>query len=147
MQGSTSGIPVNFAFRPTSADPKRSYYVVGDFNPDGIRNPSELCKATSKLKSQPVENSITTLMGAFCSFDSYLSHALSHSADVNGVNSEQLDALVIQLTLELFPPQNSQTAHRLWSTDQTIIHRAASAGAAQWPLAGVPLSRDDRCLR
>lgn len=106
MQGRTFGVPVNFAAAPTNTDPSRNYRVVVAFNPDGLRDPGQLCKAGTDLGSTTSNGGVLTLMGAFCSTDSYLSHAMARSSDVDGIRSEKLDALVAQLTLALFPNEN-----------------------------------------
>lgn len=106
MQGRTSGVPVNFAAVPTNADPSRDFRVVLAFNPEGIRDPAKLCAVSTDLNDTASNGGVLTLMGAFCSTDSYLSHAIARSSDVSGVNSEKLDGLVAQLTLSLFPDDN-----------------------------------------
>lgn len=106
MQGRTFGVPVNFAAEPTNTDPSRNYRVVVAFNPDGVRDPGQLCKVGTDLKSTASPGGVLTLMGAFCSTDSYLSHAMARSSDVDGVNSDTFDGLVAQLTLSLFPDEN-----------------------------------------
>jgi hypothetical protein len=47
-----------------------------------------------------------TLMGALCSSDIYLSHAIARAGGIDGVNSDTLDSLVAQLTISLFPDEN-----------------------------------------
>jgi len=106
MQRRTFGIPVNFAAEPTNTDPNRDYRVVVAFNPEGIRDPGKLCSVGTDLNSTTSNGGVLTLMGAFCSTDSYLSHAIARASDVEGVNSEKLDGLVAQLTLSLFPDEN-----------------------------------------
>jgi len=106
MQGRTFGVPVNFATAPTNTDPSRDFRVVVAFNPDGVRDPGKLCEAESDLASVANNAGVVTLMGAFCSTDSYLSHAIARASDVDGINSEKFDSLVAQLTLSLFPDEN-----------------------------------------
>lgn len=106
MQGRTFGIPVNFSANPENPDPSRAYHVVLAFNPKGIRTPGELCKAGEGMTFVNPDPETTTLMGAFCSSHSYLSHAIARADAVAGPGSEQLDGLVAQLTLALFPSDN-----------------------------------------
>lgn len=106
MQGRTFGVPVNFSASPENPDPSRSYRVVVAFNPDGIRDPGQLCATSGSVASTNSRNGTTTLMGAFCSADSYLSHAVARADAVAGPGSEKLDGLVAQLTLALFPGEN-----------------------------------------
>lgn len=106
MQGRTFGVPVNFAIRPTNTDPDRDFRVIVAFNPDGIRDPGKLCEADGEVASVADNDGIVTLMGAFCSTDSYLSHAIARAPDVAGIDAENFDTLVSQLTLSLFPDEN-----------------------------------------
>lgn len=106
MQGRTFGIPVNFSANPENPDPSRAYHVVVAFNPEGVLAPGELCAAGDDLTFVNPAPETTTLMGAFCSSDSYLSHAIARTDAVAGPGSEQLDGLVAQLTLALFPSDN-----------------------------------------
>lgn len=118
MQGRTFGVPVNFAISPTNTDPSRDFRVVVAFNPEGVRDPGKLCAAESNLPSTESEKGILTLMGAFCSTDSYLSHAVARAQDVGGINSEIFDSLVAQLTLSLFPDENP---HRRFDGDTGAV--------------------------
>jgi hypothetical protein len=106
MQWRTFGVPVNFAITPTNTDPNRDFRVVVAFNPEGIGDPGKLCEAEGNLKSNTNDAGITTLMGAFCTSDSYLSHAIARAPDIEGINSATFDSLVAQLTLSLFPDEN-----------------------------------------
>lgn len=106
MQGRTFGIPVNFSANPENPDPSRPYRVVVAFNPDGVRDPAQLCATGDSLTSSTPGSGTTTLMGAFCSSDSYLSHAVARADAVEGPGSEKLDDMVAQLTLALFPSEN-----------------------------------------
>lgn len=106
MQGRTFGVPVNFSANPNNPDPSRSYRVVVAFNPEGVRDPGQLCETDDDLATGSSDTGTTTLMGAFCSSDSYLSHAIARADAVGGPDSEKLDGLVAQLTLALFPDEN-----------------------------------------
>lgn len=106
MQGSSSGIPINFAANPENPDPSRSFHVVVAFNPETIRDPAKLCATGEDVALAEPAAGTVTLMGAFCSSDSYLSHAIARASDIEGPASEKLDAMVIQLTLALFPDEN-----------------------------------------
>ena len=106
MQGRTFGVPVNFSAAPTNQDPNRNFHVVVAFNPEGVRDPGQLCTASSDLKSVATTGGTLTLMGALCSSDIYLSHAIARAGGIDGVNSDTLDSLVAQLTISLFPDEN-----------------------------------------
>jgi hypothetical protein len=106
MQSTPTGVPVNYAISPTNSDPQRPYHVVVAFNPAGIRNPAALCSDRADVEYADPKNGTTTLMGALCSSDSFLSHAQARSQGVDGLNSAQFDTLVSQLTLALLRSRN-----------------------------------------
>lgn len=118
MQGRTFGVPVNFATNPTNTDPDRDFRVVVAFNPEGIRDPGKLCTADGNLTSAATEKGLLIVMGAFCSTDSHLSHAMARAYDVDGINSRTFDSLVAQLTLSLFPDENP---HRKYDGDSAPV--------------------------
>ncbi|MBT4770968.1 MAG: hypothetical protein HOL07_12910 [Rhodospirillaceae bacterium] len=106
MQSSAFGVPINFAINPENPDPSRPYRVVFAFNPEGIRDPGKLCESTDGLKTAAVADGKVTLMGAFCSTDSYLSHGIARASDVAGTGSETFGHMIFQLTTSLFPGRN-----------------------------------------
>lgn len=106
MQGRTFGVPVNFSVASGERDPDQRFHVVVAFAPSSGGDPGALCKGGNAVQTAGAGSSTTTLMGAFCSNDSYLSHAIARRGGVEGPGSEQLDSLVAQLTLSLFPDEN-----------------------------------------
>tara|TARA_R110002110_G_scaffold414147_2_gene643409 strand:- start:137375 stop:137965 length:591 start_codon:yes stop_codon:yes gene_type:complete len=106
MQSSPFSVPINYAINPENPDPSRPYRVVLAFNPEGIRDPGKLCKSTDGLKTATATDGKLTLMGAFCSTDSYLSHGIARASDVAGTSSKTFDDMLFQLTTSLFPGQN-----------------------------------------
>jgi len=106
MQSNPFSVPINFAINPENPDLSRPYRVVLAFNPEGIRDPGKLCESTGSLKSAAPADGKVTLMGAFCSSDSYLSHGIARARDVAGTGSEKFDNMIFQLTISLFPSRN-----------------------------------------
>lgn len=106
MQSSPFAVPINFAINPENPDPSRPYRVVLAFNPAGIRDPGKLCESTDGLKTAAAPDGKVTLMGAFCSTDSYLSHGIARANDVAGASSETFNHMIFQLMISLFPGQN-----------------------------------------
>lgn len=106
MQGSTAGVPINFAANPENPDPSRPFHVVVAFNPETVRDPAKLCGAGADAATAAPTGGTVTLMGAFCTSDTYLSHAIARADAVEGPASEKLESMVIQLTLSLFPDEN-----------------------------------------
>ncbi len=106
MQGRTFGVPVNFSVAPNERDPDQRFHVVVAFTNVSGGDPAALCKSGDSFESNATGGGVTTLMGAFCSNDSYLSHAIARRGGVDGPRSELLDSLVAQLTLSLFPDEN-----------------------------------------
>ena len=100
------GVPINFAIAPENPDPSRPFRLVMAFNPDGIRDPGELCKAVDGLKTDNGAGGELILMGAFCTTDSYLSHAIARTSEAGGPGSEVFDNMIFQLKTALFPGRN-----------------------------------------
>ncbi|MBT4905535.1 MAG: hypothetical protein HOK98_02175 [Rhodospirillaceae bacterium] len=103
MQASSFPIPINFAINPENPDPSRPYRVVLAFNPDAMRDPGELCAVGDDLKTTASADGRLTLMGAFCSTDTYVSHGIARASDVGGAGSKTFDDMIFQLTASLFP--------------------------------------------
>jgi len=76
------------------------------FNPDGLRDPGKLCEATDGLKTASSADGKVTLMAAFCSTASYLSHGIARAGDIGSAGSETFDDMIFQLTASLFPSRN-----------------------------------------
>ena len=106
MQASSFGVPINFAIKPENPDPGRPFRVVLAFNPEGIRGPGKLCATGESPKSAGSTDGRLTLMGAFCSTDSYLRHAIARASDVGGAGSETFDDIIFQLKTSMFPGRN-----------------------------------------
>ncbi|MBS28700.1 MAG: hypothetical protein CL566_07205 [Alphaproteobacteria bacterium] len=106
MQGSTSGIPINFAANPKTRTQAARFRVVVTFTPEAIRDPAKLCTAGEDIALAAPASGTVPLMSAFCSSDSSVSHAIARASDIDGTASEKLDALMIQLTLAMFPDEN-----------------------------------------
>ncbi len=105
MQDTNFGVPLNFALDPANPDTSRPFRVVMAFNPDGLRDPGKLCEATDVKTASPTDGRVT-LMAAFCSKESYLSHAIARAGDVGGTGSETFGDMIFQLTASLFPSRN-----------------------------------------
>lgn len=106
LAANSFGVPINFAIDPENPDPSRPYRLVMAFNPDGLRDPGNLCKAVDDLEIDNNAGDKLTLMGAFCSTDLYLSHAIVRAGDVTGPRSETFDDMIFQLKTALFPGRN-----------------------------------------
>ena len=106
MQDTNFGVPLNFALDPANPDTSRPFRVVMAFNPDGLRDPGKLCEATDGLKTASPADGRVTLMAAFCSKESYLSHAIARAGDVGGTGSKTFGDMIFQLTASLFPSRN-----------------------------------------
>lgn len=105
MQDTNFGVPLNFALDPANPDTSRPFRVVMAFNPDGLRDPGKLCEATDVKTASPTDGRVT-LMAAFCSKESYLSHAIARAGDVGGTGSKTFGDMIFQLTASLFPSRN-----------------------------------------
>lgn len=106
MQQSSFAVPINFALDPANPDPGRPYRVVMAFNPAALRDPGKLCAADEGLETGKSGDGNITLMAAFCSTDSYLSHGIARAGEVGGAGSETFDEMIFQLTASLFPGRN-----------------------------------------
>ncbi|MEP4380779.1 MAG: hypothetical protein ABJ215_12685 [Alphaproteobacteria bacterium] len=106
MQANAFGVPINFAINPENPDPSRPFRVVLAFNPDAVRDPGDLCAADDGPESAAPRDGRLTIMGAFCSTDSYLSHAIARADDVTGTDSEAFGDMIFQLKTSLFPSRN-----------------------------------------
>ena len=106
MQTGAVGLSLNFAINPENPDPSRPYRVVLAFNPEAMRDPGKLCAVGDGLKTTTSANGKLTLMGAFCSTDSYLSHGIARASDVGSAGSATFDDMIFQLTASLFPGRN-----------------------------------------
>lgn len=107
MQGSTFGMPVRFIPAPDKPDPEQRFHVVLAFAPPGAASPDKLCEANaSDVPTTTAKSATVNLLGAFCSKDSYLSHAIARADEVAGPDSPKFKALVSQLTLSMFPSRN-----------------------------------------
>lgn len=107
MQGSTFGIPVRFVPAPDQRDPEQRLHVVLAFAPPGAARVDKLCELKSEDVPATTEISgSVNLLGAFCSTDSFLSHAIARADSVPGPDSPSFEALVSQLTLSMFPNRN-----------------------------------------
>lgn len=106
LQSSPSFIPINFATNPENPDPGRPYRLVLAFNPDGISDPGKLCEVDGDLKTSAGTDGRLTMMGAFCSTDSYLGHGIARASNVDGADSASFDDMVFQLKTSLFPSRN-----------------------------------------
>ncbi|MEK9831995.1 MAG: hypothetical protein VW453_05310 [Rhodospirillaceae bacterium] len=105
MQDTNFGVPLNFALDPANPDTSRPFRVVMAFNPDGLRDPGKLCEATDVKTASPTDGRVT-LMAAFCSKESYPSHAIARAGDVGGTGSKTFGDMIFQLTASLFPSRN-----------------------------------------
>jgi hypothetical protein len=106
LQSSPSFIPINFAINPENPDPGRPYRLVLAFNPDGIIDPGKLCEVDGDLETTASPDGRLTVMGAFCSTDSYLGHGIARASNVDGTDSETFDDMLFQLKTSLFPGRN-----------------------------------------
>ncbi len=106
MNKSSFGVPINYAINPENPDPSRPYRVVLAFNPQAINDPGELCAPGDGPKTSASANGELTLMGAFCSTDIYVSHAIVRASDVGAAGSDTFDDMLFQLTAALFPGQS-----------------------------------------
>lgn len=142
LQSSPSFIPINFAINPENPDPDRPYRLVLAFNPDGISDPGKLCEVDGDLKTSAGTDGRLTMMGAFCSTDSYLGHGIARASKVDGADSASFDDMVFQLKTSLFPSRNphDQSAGDLIPAS----HRSATGASAPWRLAAAPSSKDVR---
>lgn len=106
LRTSAAGIPINFAINPENPDPGRPYRLVLAFNPDGILDPGKLCEVDGDIRTTAGPEDNLTLMGAYCSTDYYLGHAIARASNVDGTGSETFDDMVFQLKTSLFPSRN-----------------------------------------
>ncbi len=102
----SSFVPVNFAARPGNPDPERNVYVVLAFEPDRALEAERLCGEGGPVETHQATGKTTTLMGAYCLGNRYLSRAIARADDVGGIETEKFRGLVSQMTLALFPTQN-----------------------------------------
>lgn len=106
MQSTAFGVPINFAADPENPDPSRPYRVVLAFNPEGINDPGKLCEAGDGVTTASTPGGDVTVMGAFCSTNSYLSHAIARAGEVGGPGSETFADMIFQLKTSMFPSRN-----------------------------------------
>jgi hypothetical protein len=106
IQGKTFGVPINFALEPANPDPSRPWRVVIAFNPEGMRDPARLCTLDGPPQTARNTGAPLTVMGAFCTTDSHLTHAVARSRAATGIDTPEFEALLSQLTLALFPDDN-----------------------------------------
>jgi len=121
MQGQTFGVPVRFTQAPEQADPNQRFHVVLVFASTGSASPNTLCGAKGdRIPATTRTSGSVNLLGAFCSKDRYLSHAIARANEVPGPGSEKLDAVISQLTLNLFPDENPNNQVEV-STDGVFV--------------------------
>ncbi len=102
MRGANPGVPVTFSTDPT-ANTRRPYHVVVQFNPPVSLGGEELCGGESQSSDSSSSGKLRVL-AAFCYGDQILSESQGEAANLAGPSDPRFRFLVQQVILVLFPP-------------------------------------------
>ncbi len=102
MRGANPGVPVTFSTDPT-ANTRKPYHVVVQFNPPVSLGGEELCGGASQ-SSDGSSSGNFRVVTAFCYGDEVLSEAQAEAANVAGPSDPRFRFMIQQVILFLFPP-------------------------------------------
>ena len=110
MQGQNWGQRTNFTSRPTNFN--NNYKVVMLFNGPPV-NGGELCRNPGAIPFRTGPQAELHVVAAFCRYDIALTLAQGWlRPEGSGVSPEGFNALIRQVTREMFPPTNPDDARR-----------------------------------
>ncbi len=112
MRGANPGVPATFSTDPT-ANTRTPYHVVVQFNPTVSLRGDELCSGASGSSDSSASGKFR-VVAAFCYGDQVLSEVRGKAANIAGPNDPRFRNAIRQVTLFLFPPDETQGRDRLF---------------------------------
>ncbi|MEK9662538.1 MAG: hypothetical protein VW644_12525 [Alphaproteobacteria bacterium] len=105
MQGQNIGPPLAFALDPSQeAQPPARVVLV--FNGRQLVGGQNLCATRDPVETARSTDGVVVVSGAWCQSNYLLSAATARVEEADGLGSEPFEALMGQLTIALFPPEN-----------------------------------------
>lgn len=105
LEGRNIGPTLNLSTDPTQEDPRQRRVVLA-FNLARGADGDDLCARTDNLPLDPPSTDTLSVTGAYCADDLPLTQATARAGQVTAADGEPFRALMSQLALALFPPNN-----------------------------------------
>ena len=105
LAGANFGPRLNLSISPKQEDARKRHVVIA-FNLASRGDADDMCRgSTTATNVQPISETLT-VTGVYCAGTLPLTQATARAGQITGVASEQFRALMTQLALALFPPNN-----------------------------------------
>ena len=105
MKGRNFGPSLNLSINPKQEDSRKRHVVIS-FNLRNVADADAICRGSPKaLEVQPAGERFA-VFGVYCAGNLPLTQATARIAQVPGIESEQFNSLMGQLTIALFPARD-----------------------------------------